>query len=211
MTVFQFFVFQLKDSFTAFWRYPGFILQSLYLSALYFLKNPFRVSKHFWQEKGAEEVDVYGETPLFTLDKIRARAALSKEDTFFDLGMGRGRGCLFLKQIVGCKVVGLEIIPEFVKKADQVKNLFRLNDIWFSLKDLEAADLSRGTVFYIYGNFLSDETLKKIGEKLDALPKGVKVISVSFPMSDYTRKFELSDTFQGEFPWGTTDIYLSKN
>ncbi|MCB1113313.1 MAG: hypothetical protein KDK62_00975 [Chlamydiia bacterium] len=210
MTWFQFIRFQLKDNFTIFKRYPGFTPQSFFLSLLYFFKNPFRVSKSFWVEKGADEVDVYGETPLVTLDKIAARAALSKEDTFFDLGMGRGKGALFIKHKVGCKVVGLEIIPNFVKKAERVKRFFGLKDIWFLLKDLTVADLSRGTVFYLYGNFLSDETLLELGKKLDELPKGTKVISVSFPISDYTHNFKVQESFEGEFPWGKTDIFISK-
>jgi SAM-dependent methyltransferase len=200
----------LKDTLSAIKKTPRFIPSAFLLGLLYFFKNPFRLSKRYWIEKKASEVDVYGETPLATLEKIAARAHISPEDTFYDLGMGRGKGCFYMKALTGCKVVGIEVIPEFVKKAEQVKQILNLKEIWFSLKDLEAADLSRGSVFYLYGNFLSDALLLDLGKKLAALPKGTKVVSVSFPITDYASGYELTDHFVGTFPWGSTDIYLCK-
>lgn len=200
----------VKDTVLASKRTPAFIPASLLLGLFYFFRNPFRLSKRYWIEKKASDVDVYGETPLATFEKIAARAHISPEDTFYDLGMGRGKGCFFMKAHTGCKVVGIEVIPAFVKTAERIKQFLNLKEIWFSLKDLEAADLSRGTVFYLYGNFLTDPQLFDLGKKLDALPKGVKVVSVSFPITDYAAGYELIDQFVGDFPWGSTDIYICK-
>lgn len=208
------FLLRLKTSLEAFWeylkvvlryyRYPRFRRLDLKLLSKYLFKSPFTISKHYCQMKGSREIYVYGETPLTTLAGIFQRAGVSKADTVFDLGCGRARSCLWLNGVIGCKAVGIEIIPEFVEKAP--KNISGLE---FRCEDMATADFTGGTLFYLYGNFLSDETLFVVAKKLEKLPYGTKVISISFPMTDYSSAFTIIDTFEASFPWGRAEVYIS--
>ena len=83
----------------------------------------------------------------------------------YDLGAGRGRGCFWLRGVLGCRAVGIDIVPEFIQTANRVKESFHIDRLDFRLEDMSQADLREGTVFYIYGNFLPDETLHQVARK----------------------------------------------
>ena len=176
----------------------------------YFFKNPFRLSRQFLEKKGDEELYAYGETPLTTLDAIMKQCDVSKEDTLFELGSGRGRACFWLHCFIGCEVVGIEYIPEFVAHAEQIRKKFALDTIEFRKEDFLQADFTGATVIYLYGTCLADEVIEKLIDKFEKLPPGTKIITVSYSLNEYTRKplFEVMKCFPASYPWGSADIYL---
>lgn len=190
-------------------EYPTFALYDIKLLLSYLFHNPFGISKNFHEKRGSDEVHVYGETPLTSLATILKEAAVQESDTFFDLGMGRGRGCFFVRDVIGCKVVGIEFIQEFVQKAQAVQQRFKISDLEFRQEDITQSNFAGGTVFYIYSNFLPDSDLTQVAAHMANLPAGIKVISVSFPITDYSDQFEVSNCFPIAFPWGWTDVYIS--
>lgn len=181
---------------------------SLLLS--YFLNSPFAISKHYLKVKGEKDLYAYGETPLTTLDQISRECRLSSLDTVFELGCGRGRTCFWLRIFLKCKVVGIEYIPEFIKRADAVRTKYGIKEIDFRCEDFYKADYSGATAIYLYGTSLEDDSIKKLIDKFARLPAGTKIITVSYPLSDYTQKplFEVMKRFQARYTWGTADVYL---
>jgi SAM-dependent methyltransferase len=175
-------------------------------------KNPFRVSKKFLKEQGATNIYAYGETPLTSLSLIAENCRISQKDVVFELGCGRGRSCFWLNCFLGCRVVGIEYIPEFVNDANEIKDLYHLSNVNFRNEDMLTADLSEATMIYLYGTCLEDTDIKKLITKFEKLRSGTKIITVSYSLLDYTDTaepfFKIMKVFPAEFTWGTADVYL---
>ena len=114
------------------WKYYptlSFFKIDVALLLTYLFDNPFKISKRFLTKKGEKDVYAYGETPLTTLDYIAKECRLSSKDVVFELGCGRGRTCFWLNQFIGCKVVGIEIIPEFVERAERITRKLNVKNV----------------------------------------------------------------------------------
>lgn len=159
---------------------------------------------------GEKDIYAYGETPLTTMQQIAKSCAINSNDTFFELGSGRGRCCFWLKCFIGCKVVGIEFVPEFVERANKIVTCFELQQIEFHKIDMLKADFTGGTLFYLYGTCYDTPFIKKMIEKVRNLPKGTKFVTVSYALSTYSDEdlFMIEKTFQADFTWGSADVYL---
>ncbi len=177
------------------------------LLSAYYLQGPFKISKQFLQERGEEDVHLYGETPLLTFDAIAKICNLGKHDTLLELGCGRGRGLFFLSHFYGCKVVGIEQIPKFIELGKKLAKKCGLN-IDFRQKNFLEADLSSATVIYLYGTCLTDDEILHICRRFETLPPSVKIVTISYPLSDYFPFFSVEKSFPVTFPWGDTTGYL---
>ncbi len=177
---------------------------------IYLFDNPFSISKRFLKNRNEEDVYAYGETPLTSLDEISKQAKITKRDTVFEMGCGRGRTCFWLGHFTGAHVVGIDYVPDFIERANQVKAKFNLDKLTFRCEDMLKSDLSGATVIYLYGTKLDDETIKKLIDKFAKLPSGTKIITVSYPLTDYTNGnlFEVMNRFPVAFSWGTADAYI---
>lgn len=188
----------------------SFCKVDLSLLLLYLGNSPFAISKQFLVQRGEKDLYAYGETPLATMDHIAKECQLSSRDTLFELGCGRGRTCFWLNAFVGCKVAGIDYVPEFIKNANIVKSRFNVNGVEFHLQDMLDTDLSGATAIYLYGTCLEDVQIITLIDKFKKLPPGTKIITVSYPLTDYTHDpiFEVMKRFTGKFTWGEGDIYL---
>jgi SAM-dependent methyltransferase len=153
--------------------------------------NPYKVQQAF----------PYGETPLAVLKEIADRFGLKPSDTVIELGCGRGRAAFFWAHYVGCRVYGIDKIPEFISLAQQVAQ----NDphLSFSCEDISAADLQQATWIYLYGTGWDETLLDQIAAKI---PPSAKIVSVTTPLNSC----QVQDQFLASFPWGKADIYLLK-
>lgn len=187
--------------------YPNinFAKADIALLSLYFFDNPFSISKRFHRLREDPEVYVYGETPIITLNKIAKEAQIKDTDTVYELGAGRGRAAFWFNRVIGCNTVAIEEIPDFVSRANQVIRKQNIQNLKFIHDDFIDADLSKGNVFYLYGIFLDDIAITKLANKLK---DGDTVISVSYPLSDYSDKFRLVKHFPAKFTWGWGDVYI---
>jgi hypothetical protein len=79
----------------------------------------------------------------------------------------------------------------------------------FSCADFLTADLSQATVIYLYGTCLKDTTIDALADRFSTLSKEVKIITVSFPLSDYSSSFVTRQSFIASFPWGKGEVYLN--
>lgn len=189
---------------------PTFLKIDSYLMGSYLFNSPFSISKHFLLDKGEEDIYTYGETPLSTLELIAKECRITVKDKIFELGCGRGRTCFWLNEFIGCSVVGVDFVPEFIQRANEVKKKFQLNEIEFRLEDMLKTDLTGATVIYLYGTCYTPTFIENLIQRFSKLPRGTKIITVSYPLTDFTKQplFEVMKRFPAKFTWGTADVYL---
>lgn len=191
-----------------FYRNPRFCKIDLSLFILYFGESPFIISKRFLTSRGDDNLYSYGETPLTSLKKISKECQIHSSDTVFELGCGRGRTSFWLNSFIKCNVVGIDFVPEFIQKANLIKERFGLNGVRFLLQDMFEANIQNATVVYLYGTCLNDTQIMQLIEKFKTLPPGTKIITVSYPLTDYSSDFEVMNRFTVPYTWGEADIYL---
>jgi SAM-dependent methyltransferase len=200
---FQTKVFQIKDfiknctkkTYTA----RDLAVEIFYL-ILAFFSNPYRKCRK-------SGLGPYGETPLSALEKISEKIALTKEDSLFDLGCGRGKHLFWLSNHYSCRITGYEKVKFFVKSARFITKILRKKQLRFVCEDFVQAPFSEATVVYLYG-FYDTKTLDRLVTVMKRLPQGAKVISISFPITiNYLR---LENSFPVIFPWGRTLAYIQR-
>lgn len=180
------------------------------LFLFYLFRNPFKVSKRYLLQRGEKEVYTYGETPLKEWEKIALECRLSQEDIVFDLGCGRGRTIFWLHCFVGCKAVGIERVPFFVRKASNIKNYMHLCDVDFFEKDILDVDFSCATMIYLSGTCMETEVIEKLLERFESLSEGARVVTISYPLTAYKANstLRLEKTVPISFNWGDTFAYF---
>jgi hypothetical protein len=100
------------------------------------------------------EMVFYQPTPArYIFDLIR-RTALTERDVLVDLGSGMGHVPLLTAICTGATSIGIELEAAYVDCARQSAQTLKLNNATFIHQDARAADLSRGTVFYLYTPFI---------------------------------------------------------
>lgn len=202
--------YNLVENYRVLFRYYRnlqFAKVDFFLVTRYFLHNPFIVSIEFLRSKKEENIYAYGETPLTVLDQICKICKITKSDTVFELGCGRARSCFWLHSFIGCRVVGIDFVPTFIERAKLTVDHFDLKDLVFRVADFTEADLTGATVIYIYGTCLDDPSILKLIDNLVTLPKGTPIITVTFPLTEYSDRFEVVRAFTATFPWGDSEVY----
>jgi len=192
--------------------YPNlpFMKADFSLLLMYLVDSPYIISRRFLQEKGENNIHAYGETPLSSMHQIADICNITKNDHIYELGCGRGRTCFWLKYFIGCRVTGIDFVDKFIERANRIKNKSQIDGLSFLKEDFMNINLSDATVIYLYGTSLEDDSIKQLISKFEALSSGTKIITVSYPLKDYTLddSFELMQRFNITFPWGDTDVYL---
>lgn len=180
---------------------------ALFLS--YLFSNPFRLSKRFLMQKGESDVYTYGETPLSTMEQITSSCGITKNDTVFELGCGRGRVCFWLNTWVQCAVVGIDYVPAFIEKGQAIQKKLKLDNLLFRLEDIFEADLSGATVIYLYGTCYSEDQICLLIDRFSSLQTGTKIITVSYSLNEFrpSAPFRLLKQFPAFFTWGIADVY----
>lgn len=188
----------------------SFAKTDLFLLVTYLFQNPFTISKRFLQNRGEANVYAYGETPLTTMEQIAKECHIGRNDVVFELGSGRGRTCFWLQAFIGCKVVGIEYVPEFVERANAIKDKFQIPNLEFREANLLETSYKGASVVYLYGTCLEEPEILKVIERCRALPAGTKIITVSYALNEYTRQplFEVMKRFPVRFTWGEADVYM---
>lgn len=183
-----------------------FMRIDLTLISYYMISNPYHISRLYLEEQAEENVYTYGETPLEIFEAIMQEAGLSETDVVAELGCGRGRSCFWLSTFHRCEVVGVEMIPPFVNIAQHVQAKYGLEGIAFVCGDMLDLDYSKVTLVYLYGSALSDAFIERLARCLRGLPKGARVVTVSYPLID--AEFTLLKEKEFPFLWGRASVYF---
>lgn len=170
--------------------------------ALYFFRSPYRMID--------KSTNPYGETPYFTLDHIAKNFGILSTDRILDMGCGRGLGVLFWNQRIKAESYGIDNYAPFIQRATWLKNLLSLDRVHFIIEDFFSFPLDQMTVIYLYGTCLSDEAIEKMIQRFAQLSTETKIITVSYPLSDFSSQFATEKEINGIFPWGRSPIYLNR-
>jgi hypothetical protein len=113
------------------------------------------------------EMVFYQPTPVRHILHLMRASALSDGDVFVDLGSGLGHVALLASMVTGVQSLGIEVEAAYVASAQECAQNLNLSRVRFIHKDARAADLSSGTVFYLYSPF----TGSILSDVLDGLEK----------------------------------------
>lgn len=101
----------------------------------------------------APEMVAYQPTPARHLFDLIGRIAPTEHDCLMDLGSGLGHVTLITAICTSASCIGIEFEPSYVDCARKSARSLNLNNARFIQRDARAADLSSGTVFYLYTPF----------------------------------------------------------
>jgi len=190
-----------------FYSYDLFQKSDLALKKVYRFRNPFTISKNFFKKKQEKEIDVYGEIPLTSLLLIAKECEIAPHDHVFELGCGRGRAAFFLRSVLLCSVTAVDFIPFFVLNAQKIAEMLNIERLTFVCDDIQHVVLNQATCIYLYGTCLSDSVIKQL---CISLTKKVKIITLSYPLSDYHNGFKTIKQFTVPVPWGKIEVFLNQ-
>lgn len=181
------------------WR---FALLDFVFGLVALVVNPYRVCRKFLERRGEANVFAYGETPLTEFEKLMKAAQLTAEDTYVELGSGRGKTCFWAALFVGCKVRGVEWIPRFVRIARRVARVLRIQAEFSQGSILETSLMDAGVV-YFYG---IDRDVEPLIPLFEQMAPGARLVTISEPVP--SGKFVVQRVVQMMFPWGTTEAFI---
>jgi hypothetical protein len=101
----------------------------------------------------AAEMVFYQPTPARHIFDMFARTALDERDVLIDLGSGLGQIPLLAAICTGAHCIGIEWETAHVECARRCAHALNLGRVTFVPGDVREADLSAGTVFYLYTPF----------------------------------------------------------
>jgi SAM-dependent methyltransferase len=152
---------------------------------------------------------IYGETPCSTIKEILQQLEITSQDHFFDLGCGRGLNVFFVNRYFQIPATGIDVIPTFIKQAKALANSLKLTEVKFERENLAwltMDQIGHGTIFFMAGTAFDDALLAKITLRLELLPKGVRLITLSDALS--SELFHVTAVKRYHFSWGKTDVYF---
>lgn len=95
----------------------------------------------------------YQPTPAREIFDFIERASITSQDVVMDLGSGLGHVTLLTAICTGARCIGIELQPAYVASARQCAGELQVRHAGFIEQDVRQADLSEGTVFYLYTPF----------------------------------------------------------
>jgi hypothetical protein len=99
------------------------------------------------------EMVFYQPTPARHIFDLMRRAAFTEQDVLIDLGSGLGHVPLLAAICSGIRSIGVELEPAYIETARHCARELNLDRVTFVQSDAREADLSHGTVFYLYTPF----------------------------------------------------------
>lgn len=100
------------------------------------------------------EMVAYQPTPARHIFDLLERTALTEQDFLVDLGSGLGQVTLMASICTRANCTGIELEAAYVDCARKCARSLNLSNVRFMQGDARAADLSGGTVFYLYTPFI---------------------------------------------------------
>jgi hypothetical protein len=141
---------------------PAYDYRDEVLSGILQLREPSEANLHL-----AREMVVYQPTPVRHILRLIEASALLEADVLVDVGSGLGHVPLLVSMLAGVQSFGIEVEAAYVASAQECAQRLRQSRVRFVHEDARTADLSVGTVFYLYspftGSILADvlERLRK--------------------------------------------------
>ncbi len=99
------------------------------------------------------EMVAYQPTPARHIFDLIGRTALTERDLLVDLGSGLGHVALMASLCTRANCTGIELEPSYIDCARKSARSLKMKNARFIQGDARTADLSNGTVFYLYTPF----------------------------------------------------------
>ena len=148
------------------------------------------------------EMVFYQPTPVRHILNLITASALSEDDVFVDLGSGLGHVALLAFMLTGVRSFGIEVEAAYVATAQACAHSLQLSHVRFIHEDARAADLSNGTVFYLYSPF-SGSILADVLDRLEkeSTSKPIKICALgpctgTLAKESWLRPISLPDPMQ---------------
>jgi hypothetical protein len=101
----------------------------------------------------SSEMTAYQPTPARHILDLIAACKFSNDDILVDLGSGLGHVPLLVSVLTGIRALGVEVQPGYAASAREAAETLNLRRVRFAAEDARMADLSSGTVFYMFSPF----------------------------------------------------------
>jgi Histone methylation protein DOT1 len=125
------------------------------------------------------EIMPYQPTPVRHILHLIAATALSEDDVFVDLGSGLGHVPLLVSMVTGARSLGIEVQAAYVASARECAQSLQLNRVRFIPQDAREADLSSGTVFYLYSPFNGSILIDVLSAlRMESTRRSIKICSL---------------------------------
>jgi hypothetical protein len=125
------------------------------------------------------EMVFYQPTPVRHILQLMKASGLSERDTLVDLGSGLGHVPLLVSMLTGARGLGVEVEAAYVASAEECARRLRLSRVGFIRDDARGADLSCGTVFYLYSPFTGSMLADVLGRLRDeSMRRPIKICSL---------------------------------
>jgi SAM-dependent methyltransferase len=121
----------------------------------------------------------YYKTPARVVVELAARMVFGPEDVFYDLGSGLGQVVLLVHLLTGMAARGVEIEPAYCGYARKCVKRLGLSGVEFVAGDARDADLSAGTVFFLFTPFKGEVFCQVMG-RLKALAVGRRIRVIGY-------------------------------
>lgn len=205
----------LREYVKVVYRYYGnkaFRRADLALIKAYLWSNPYRIHRHFLEEQGAEEIYRYGETLLTTMEQLTHRAGVSSQDTFIELGCGRGRCSFWVRLWHGCRVIGIDYVPLFISKANSIKDKLGIDNLEFYCRDFLIDSWEKGSVYYVDATLMEGEEITTLLKRCHELTHPCRLIAVNFSLlgdyPDECSSWKEISRFTAPYPWGLSEVAI---
>jgi SAM-dependent methyltransferase len=158
----------------------------------------------------------YGELTARGIASLVTHTGLAAGDCFVDLGSGSGRVALSVAlHVPGITAIGIEIdadrfaIAESIRLKAEARGLIAPTRIRYVHADLNDADLTGGTVYYVCSTCFPIRLLNRLARTVAAMP-GVRVFASMHPLSPRLAAcFAEHQTVPCPATWASyTDIHL---
>jgi SAM-dependent methyltransferase len=191
-------------------KFKKFITTWLRLKLSYLLCSAYTFSKLFLINNNSQDIYLYGETPLLAMDYIAKQANITNCDHVYEIGAGAGFTCIWLHEIIGCKVTAIEQVPKFCDTL--IKRSKALTNLEVLCSDFLMVDYSKASVIYLYGSNLEDHIICKLIALLLKTKGNTTIITVSWQLLSFidSNQFSLEKQLAVKYDWGIADVYIQK-
>ncbi len=125
------------------------------------------IDAHVSTEPPGDDLIGHHMTGVAAIVRALHEVPVRAEDVVIDLGSGLGKILLLVRLLTGATVHGIELQPALVEAARIAAERAGIEGT-FVCEDARAADLSHGTVFFLYAPF-TGPVLEKVCRRLDAV------------------------------------------
>lgn len=170
------------------------------------LPNPYQTAAAYYRAMDMNPY-VYGETPLYTVDKIFKKLSLPSKTKVLDLGAGDFKLSFFLNKAFGLQVYGVEKVPIFCQNAKVLKHQLSIDDVHVIEGDYQEIDLPSVDLAFLFGSNLEDEEIIQLLKKVEGI---ARVVTVSYSLSDYSEDYETIEEMNLPFLFGFTKVFINQ-